>query len=391
MIFFWKKKQDTSTPGPSAAEEAQETSSLPSAPDDQETPAPNSTLADQRSNDGSLVSAEQATLAEQLPGTQELETTDSEKPRGLFGRLKAALSQRIRKTREEIVGQIKAAIKAAGKVDENLLERIEEILIRADVGAETTLKIIEEMREFEARGVSADELIENFKQQLLRIVGTEKHLLSPPPERPWVILFVGVNGTGKTTTIGKLAAEFGAKGLRCLLVAGDTFRAAAIEQLGIWAQRTGAEFLAKDMGADPAGVAYDALNKAIAEKIDVVLIDTAGRLHTKTNLMEELKKVVRVVKKIIPNAPHDTLLVLDATTGQNAIQQARVFTEAIPVTGLVMTKLDGTAKGGVLIGIRNLFSIPVVKIGVGEGIDDLRDFDPKEFVDALFEEPEEIS
>ncbi|MGB9692786.1 MAG: signal recognition particle-docking protein FtsY, partial [Candidatus Sumerlaeaceae bacterium] len=305
-----------------------------------------------------------------------------------FGKLRAALGQRIRKTREEIVGQIKAAVKAAGKVDEHLIERIEEILIRADVGAETTFKIIEEMREFEARGASTDELIANFKKQLLQIVGVQMHRLTPPAERPWVILFVGVNGTGKTTTIGKLAAEFRAQGKKTLLVAGDTFRAAAIEQLGIWAQRTGAELVAKQMGADPAGVAYDAITKAMTENYDVLMIDTAGRLHTKANLMEELKKIVRVVKKLMPNAPHDTLLVLDATTGQNAIQQAKVFTEAIPVTGLIMTKLDGTAKGGVLIGIRNLFAIPVVKIGVGESVEDLRDFDPREFVDALFEDEE---
>lgn len=394
MIFFWKKKQEAPPSQPTPSEADEPVSALSPREEEQESAQSSGSapLTGLDSDDPATAQSDPVATHEELTVEQEPEAVaESEKPRGLLGRLKAALSQRIRKTREEIVGQIKAAIKAAGKVDENLLERIEEILIRADVGAETTFKIIEEMREFEARGASADELIENFKEQLLRIVGTQKQSLSPPAERPWVILFVGVNGTGKTTTIGKLAAEFRSKGMRCLLVAGDTFRAAAIEQLGIWAQRTGSEFLAKDMGADPAGVAYDALNKATAESIDVVLIDTAGRLHTKTNLMEELKKIVRVVKKIMPNAPHDTLLVLDATTGQNAIQQAKVFTEAIPVTGLVMTKLDGTAKGGVLIGIRNLFSMPVVKIGVGEGIDDLRDFDPKEFVDALFEEPEETS
>jgi len=395
MFFFWKKKQDT--PEQQAAEiEAPKT-------DQQASPVPleprpteqSETRQEQDGEPATTPSPVEEPSAEATPAAPAEEkrpetlTGEPEPAKGFFGRIKSALSQRIRKTREEIVGQIKAAIKAAGKVDEHLLERIEEILIKADVGAETTFKIVEEMREFEARGATGEELIANFKQQLLNIVGTEKHCLTPPAERPWVILFVGVNGTGKTTTIGKLAAEFRAQGKRCLLVAGDTFRAAAIEQLNIWAQRTGSLFVAKQMGADPAGVAYDALNQAIAENVDVVLIDTAGRLHTKTNLMEELKKIVRVVKKIIPNAPHDTLLVLDATTGQNAIQQAKVFTEAIPVTGLVMTKLDGTAKGGVLIGIRNLFSIPVVKIGVGEGIDDLRDFDPKEFVDALFADNEQ--
>jgi fused signal recognition particle receptor len=313
-------------------------------------------------------------------------TEDAQVGRGLFGRIKAALSTRIQKTREEIVGQIRAAAKAAGKVDENLLERIEEILIKADMGAETTLKIIEEMKEFEARGASIDELLQSFKQQLHRIVGDGERTLVRLGHKPYVLLIIGVNGVGKTTTIGKLAAEFRAAGLKVMIVAGDTFRAAAVEQLEIWAKRTGSEFLSKGMGADPAGVAYDAMTKATAEQFDVVLIDTAGRLHTKTNLMEELKKIVRVVDRLMPGAPHEILLILDATTGQNAISQAKVFTEAIPVTGIVMTKLDGTAKGGVLIGIRNLFKIPVVKIGVGESVEDLRDFNPGEFVDALFEE-----
>lgn len=397
MLFFWKKKQDQSEQQNTAAKETAEqdvaTKDETLEQEQREVASENDSFSSVALEDspGAAVSqqtspASDVELSEATSSPEAVAPLESSAPRGFFGKLKAALGQRIRKTRDEIVGQIKAAVKAAGKVDEHLLERIEEILIRADVGAETTFKIIEEMREFEARGASADELIANFKKQLLDIVGTEMHCLVPPAERPWVILFVGVNGTGKTTTIGKLAAEFRAQGRKTLLVAGDTFRAAAIEQLGIWAQRTGAELVAKQMGADPAGVAYDAITKAVSENYDVVLIDTAGRLHTKTNLMEELKKIVRVIKKLMPNAPHDTLLVLDATTGQNAIQQAKVFTEAIPVTGLVMTKLDGTAKGGVLIGIRNLFAIPVVKIGVGEAVEDLRDFDPREFVDALFED-----
>lgn len=313
-------------------------------------------------------------------------TQDAQAGRGLFGRMKAALADRIRKTKDEIVGQIRAAAKAASKVDENLIEKIEEILIRADLGAETTMKIVEEMREFEARGASPDELLASFKQQLHRIVGKGERTLVRAGRKPYVLLMVGVNGVGKTTTIGKLAAEYRAAGLKTMIVAADTFRAAAIEQLEIWAKRTGSDFVSKGMGADPAGVAFDAVTKARAESYDVVLIDTAGRLHTKSNLMEELKKIHRVVNRVLPGAPHETLLVLDATTGQNAISQAKVFTEAINVTGIVMTKLDGTAKGGVLIGIRNLFDIPVVKIGVGEGVDDLRDFNPGEFVDALFAE-----
>lgn len=310
---------------------------------------------------------------------------EADKP-GFFGRMKSALADRLRRTREDFVGQIRAAVKAAGVVDENLLERIEEILIKADVGAETTMRIIDRMREFEARGADSRELLESFRTQLLDIIGHEARPLVVGSGRPHVILVIGVNGVGKTTTIGKLAAELGAAGHKVLLAAGDTFRAAAVEQLEIWAKRTGSGFVRKAADADPAGVAYDAIEQARTGGFDVVLLDTAGRLHTKSNLMEELKKIVRVTAKLHPGAPHETLLVLDATTGQNAISQAKVFTEAIPVTGLVMTKLDGTAKGGVLIGIRNLFDVPVVKIGVGEAVEDLRDFVPREFVDALFAE-----
>jgi fused signal recognition particle receptor len=225
-----------------------------------------------------------------------------------------------------------------------------------------------------------------FKDQMRRIVGHGERNLSPKGRKPYVLLVVGVNGVGKTTTIGKIAAQYHEQGLKTMLVAGDTFRAAAIEQLDIWAKRTNSHFVSKGMGADPAGVAFDSIEEARQRNVDVVLIDTAGRLHTKVNLMEELKKIVRVVGKLMPDAPHETLLVLDATTGQNAISQAKVFTESIPITGLIMTKLDGTAKGGVLIGIRNLFEVPVMKIGIGEGVEDLRDFKSEEFVDALFAE-----
>lgn len=305
---------------------------------------------------------------------------------GLFGKLKSALSDRIEKTRSEFVGKIREVIKAAGKVDDELIDKIEEILIQADVGAETTMRIVDQMKEFEARGASANELLDSFKSELQDIVGTEEKALEPSGKKPYVILVIGVNGAGKTTTIGKLAAEFQSKGLKTLIVAGDTFRAAAIDQLEVWARRTNSAFVSKGMGTDSSGTAFDGVTQAVEHGFDVVLIDTAGRLHTKTNLMEELKKIDRVIRKVLPDAPHETLLVLDATTGQNAINQAKTFTESVPVTGMVMTKLDGTAKGGVLIGVRNLFDIPVVKIGVGEGVDDLRDFKPREFVDALFAE-----
>ncbi|MCX8036796.1 MAG: signal recognition particle-docking protein FtsY [Candidatus Sumerlaeia bacterium] len=304
--------------------------------------------------------------------------------RGFFARLKEKLSR----TKESIVGRIKKIIRLTGKVDDALLEQIEEILLQGDVGVETTTKIIEQLRQREdaRKAENADQVTAVLKDILRSIVEHDERQLKLGDARPYVILVVGVNGTGKTTTIAKLARRFRDQGLTTLLVAGDTFRAAAIEQLEIWAKRTGSDFISQGMGSDAGSVCYDALQAARARKIDVVLIDTAGRLHTKVNLMEELKKVVRVIRKVIPEAPHETLLVLDATTGQNAISQTKIFSEAVPVSGIVMTKLDGTAKGGILIAIRDLFDIPVVMIGVGESQEDLRDFDPAEFVDALFEE-----
>ncbi len=324
---------------------------------------------------------------EQLNEQQDTASVDApEQPapshESLFERMKAALA----KTRNGFVERVREVIKAAGGVDEALLDSIEEILINADIGAETSIAIVEKLKEFEARGATPAEVLDSFKQQLYEIVakGQDKIAWNKKNVKPLVILMVGVNGTGKTTTIGKLAEEFRQQKKKVLLAAGDTFRAAAIEQLEIWSKRTGSGFISRKMGSDPSGVAYEACEIGIKEAYDVVMIDTAGRLHTKVNLMDELRKIVKVISKVIPDAPHETWLVLDATTGQNAIQQAKVFSEVTPVTGLVLTKLDGTAKGGVLIGIRNQFDIPVVKIGVGEGLNDLRDFDPKEFIEALF-------
>lgn len=304
--------------------------------------------------------------------------------RGFFARLK----DRLVKTKESIVGRIKKVVRLSGKVDDALIEQIEEILIQGDVGVETTTKIIEQLRQREdaRKAETPDQVLAVLKAILRHIAEHDEHVLAIGPERPFVILVVGVNGTGKTTTIAKLARRFRDQGLSTMLVAGDTFRAAAIEQLEIWAKRTESDFVSQCMGADSGSVCYDALQAARARQTDVVLIDTAGRLHTKVTLMEELKKVVRVIKKVLPDAPHETLLVLDATTGQNAISQTRIFGEAVPVTGIVMTKLDGTAKGGILIAIRDLFDVPVVMIGVGETQEDLRDFSPTEFIDALFEE-----
>jgi fused signal recognition particle receptor len=303
--------------------------------------------------------------------------------KGLFARLK----ERLAKTKHSVIDRVKTLVALRGKIDEELLSEIEEILIQADIGVSTTAKIISTIREeTTVRGVKDPQtLITVFKQALLSIVSKSERPLVPPTAKPSVIFVVGVNGVGKTTTIGKLAKRYHDAGKSVMLVAADTFRAAAVEQLEIWAERSHSDFVKQSMGADPASVCYDALNSAKARATDVVIIDTAGRLHTKINLMEELKKMVRVIRKLVPDAPHESLLILDATTGQNAINQTKIFSQAIPVTGIVMTKLDGTAKGGILVAIRDLFEIPVVMIGVGEKLEDLRDFDPQEYVDALFE------
>jgi fused signal recognition particle receptor len=303
--------------------------------------------------------------------------------KGLFARLK----ERLAKTKHGVIDRVKTLIALRGRIDEELLSEIEEILIQADVGVSTTTKIVNVIRDDTTiRGVKDPQLlITTFKKALLSIVSKSERQIAPLTAKPFVIFVVGVNGVGKTTTIGKLARRYHSQRKSVMLVAGDTFRAAAVEQLEIWAERAHSDFVKQAMGADPASVCYDAIISAKAKGTDVVIIDTAGRLHTKINLMEELKKMVRVIKKLIPDAPHESLLILDATTGQNAISQTKIFSEAIPVTGIVMTKLDGTAKGGILVAIRDLFDIPVVMIGVGEKLEDLRDFDPQEYVEALFE------
>jgi len=303
---------------------------------------------------------------------------------GFFARLKRQLSR----TKDTLVSRVREAVTLHGKADEELLEEIETILIQADVGIETTTKIVERMRkDREARKAGSPEaLIACFKQALAEIVSHDARALRLRSGEPTIMLVIGVNGVGKTTTIGKIAKQYREQGKRVMLVAGDTFRAAAVEQLTIWAERTESLLVKREMGADSAAVCYEALASPEARTCDVILIDTAGRLHTKSNLMEELKKIYRVIKKVNPEAPHETLLILDATTGQNALNQARIFSEVAPLTGFIMTKLDGTAKGGILVALRDLFDIPVLKIGIGEGEDDLRDFDPQAYINALFEE-----
>lgn len=328
-------------------------------------------------------------VEEQMPPTPEAEPAVEAKEEpapatGFFNRLK----EKLTKTKSGFITQLKQAIRLHGKVDEELLEELEEIMIRADIGPETSLKLVDQLRKgAPARGNgNGNALIEQLKDGMLDMLGREELPLTFEGPKPFVVLVVGVNGTGKTTTIGKLAQRLSGEGRKVTLVAADTFRAAAIEQLEIWAQRTGSTIVRQEHGADPGSVCFDALKNVNADNCDVVLIDTAGRLHTKANLMEELKKIERVIKKVMPDAPHETILVLDATTGQNAITQAKIFSEAVPVTGLVMTKLDGTAKGGILIALADKYKIPIRMIGIGESAEDYRNFSPKDFVEALFEE-----
>ena len=295
---------------------------------------------------------------------------------------KESLDRGLEKTKRGLFDRLSRAVAGKSKVDDDVLDAIEDALIASDVGVDTTLKIIDMLEERVARDkyMNAAEL-----RSLLDVEGKEDAPVFDFSKKPYVIMVVGVNGVGKTTTIGKLAANLKASGKKVMLGAADTFRAAAVDQLVIWSERAGVPIVKQNMGADPASVAFDTVKSAVAQDIDVVLIDTAGRLHNKINLMNELTKIRNVMRKVVPDAPHEVLLVLDGSTGQNAFVQAREFTKATDVTALAVTKLDGTAKGGVVLGIADQFNIPVKFIGVGEGIEDLQIFDKKAFVDSLFD------
>jgi fused signal recognition particle receptor len=271
-------------------------------------------------------------------------------------------------------------------IDEDLIEELEEILITADLGMPTTQKLIGRLESGHAKGTlkTPEQVRQLLMEELRKILQLDSKPLDISTAAPFVIMVVGVNGVGKTTTIGKLANQFAKQGKKVLLGAGDTFRAAAAEQLEIWGERAGAAVIRHAEGADPAAVAFDSAKAAVARKVDVLILDTAGRLHTKVNLMEELKKVRRVLDREIPGAPHETMLVLDATTGQNALTQAKLFNETVELDGLVLTKLDGTAKGGIVVAIAAELDLPVRYVGIGEGVEDLRPFDPEMFVAALF-------
>jgi fused signal recognition particle receptor len=310
---------------------------------------------------------------------------------GFFDTLKNRLKEGLAKTRENLVAKVQRLITGKSKIDDELLDQLEEILLTGDVGVSTTTAIIENIkrRVKQEKYENPAELDSLLREEVRKLVvdgrtPVEDPFTLPAGHAPHVVMIVGVNGVGKTTTIGKLAYNYRTHGKDVIIAAADTFRAAANEQLEIWAQRAGVDIIQQSHGADPASVAFDALRSAQSRKADLLLIDTAGRLHTKVNLMEELKKIRRVLQKLSPDAPHEVLLVLDASTGQNAVQQAKQFTAAVGVTGLIVTKLDGTAKGGVVLGISHELGIPVTFVGVGEQIDDLQPFNAATFVDALF-------
>jgi fused signal recognition particle receptor len=304
---------------------------------------------------------------------------------------KEALDQGLQKTKEGFLSKITKAIAGKSQVDDDVLDELEEALITSDVGVDTTVKIIKRIQDRVAKDkyVGTDELNTILQQEIMQTLTDAPSLEyqqfdTPAHAHPYVVLVVGVNGVGKTTTIGKLANNFKWSGKRVLLGAADTFRAAAVEQLSLWADKVSVEIVKKEMGSDPASVAFDTVQAGLARNSDVIIIDTAGRLHNKSHLMEELSKIKRVIQKVIPNAPHEVLLVIDGSTGQNALEQVKHFTEATDVSAIAVTKLDGTAKGGVVLAIASQFNIPVKYIGVGEKMNDLQIFNKYEFVDSLF-------
>lgn len=307
--------------------------------------------------------------------------TEAENTKGFFSKLKAGLS----KTSDKFAGGLENIFLGRKTIDEDLLEELEELLISSDIGVKTSMSIIESVRDETSRKIlkNPEELKNSLKRKILEIINLDNSL-NKTDDKPYMLIVVGVNGTGKTTSIAKLAKMFKDSGLKTVLAAGDTFRAAAADQLNVWADRAGVPLIRQSEGSDPAAVIFDAVQSAKAKEYDVLIADTAGRLHNKFNLMKELDKIFRVIKKEMPSAPHEVLLVLDATSGQNALAQAKKFHEEVGITGIVLTKLDGTAKGGAIIGIVDELKIPVKFIGFGEGMDDLRPFDAESFTDALF-------
>jgi len=356
------------------------------SPSEDKTTIPgNETLAPDSST--TLPDAESAapdkTIVPESAGKNVSTDMDQEARPGFFERLKQGLS----KTHSNLVGRIDSLVLGKKQIDAETLEELEEILITADIGVATAVELIRMLEQRMKRNELKDgeTLKKALKEEILARLLKQAAPLDTSAASPYVILVIGVNGVGKTTTIGKLASRFILEGKKVILAAGDTFRAAAAEQLEIWGKRAGADVIRHKEGADPSAVVFDACKAAIARKCDILIVDTAGRLHTKVNLMEEMKKIRRILGREIPGAPHETLLILDAATGQNAISQAKLFKESALVSGIALTKLDGTAKGGIVVAVSNEFKIPVRFIGVGESVDDLREFDPGQFVEALFQ------
>ena len=314
---------------------------------------------------------------------EEDEATDDGVPKGSFFR---RLRRRLKGTREKFVHRIDRLVLGKRVIDDELLDQLEEILITSDLGVKTTAMLLRKVADKVKRKELSDpaRLMEHIREEIRAVLSVEAPVLDYRAHKPLVVMIVGVNGTGKTTTTGKLANQLKQQGLKPMLAACDTFRAAAVEQLSIWGERTGVPVVKQKSGSDPSAVAFDALDAAVSRDIDVILMDTAGRMHTKVNLMEELKKIHRVIGRKMPEAPHEVFLVLDASTGQNALSQAKLFKEGIGLTGLILTKLDGTAKGGVIAAICDELQVPVRYIGIGERLDDLRPFDAEEFTNALF-------
>lgn len=386
LFSFFKRKSgtdkvskpDVNVEVPTSAEQAEKTSESSAINDDNHvvTAANDTTSVVKSTNDSDAVTTEHA---------------DEGITKAEIAQAKQDLDKSLNKTRFSFFERIAKAVVGKSKVDDEVLDNLEEILVTSDVGVETTLKIIKRIEERVARDryVGTGELNKILREEIVALLqennsGDGSTFRIPDDKKPYVIMVVGVNGVGKTTTIGKLAYNFKRAGFKVVLGASDTFRAAAVDQLKIWADRVGVSIVSQGMGADPASVAFDTVKSALAQDADVVIIDTAGRLHNKVGLMNELSKIKKVCQKVIPDAPHEVLLVLDASTGQNAIEQARQFIAATEVNAIALTKLDGTAKGGVVIGISDQFKIPVKYIGVGEKKENLQIFDRKEFVDSLF-------
>ena len=388
LLFVLRLRRRPTTPMPSG-EEAQEADEPPAEEAAAETSveaavaeATAPAMQEAPTEPPPVVEAPPQPIAPPVPAPAEIPVPPApERGPSLFERMRAGLA----KTQASVVGRLDTLLRGRSGIDAELFEELEEILVTADFGLRTSQELIAAIESRVAKAKSGDprQVRDLLREEIRQRLRSEAAPF-PQVEPPLVIMVVGVNGVGKTTTIGKLARQFSAQGKKVVLGAGDTFRAAAAEQLAIWGERSGVDVIRHAEGADPAAVAFDAAKAATARHADILILDTAGRLHTKVNLMEELKKIRRVLTREIPGAPHETLLVLDATTGQNALSQARLFKEAVEVTGLVLTKLDGTAKGGIVVAIGAELDLPVRFVGIGEGVEDLRPFDPELFVEALF-------